>query len=114
MTRRAKSWDEIKAHRGDPKDTPEYQAERRALQVADAIRSLRLRAGLSQEQLADRMHTSQPTVARWEAGATLPTLDTIRRLADATDQKAILVFTEEDLPAAVNVNAKIEIKSLGV
>ena len=108
------SWDEIKTHRGDPRDTPEYKAEGRALQVAQAIRSIRHRAGLSQDQLAVRMGTTQPTVARWEAGATVPTLVTIRRLAESTGQKAILIFTEEDAADVANANATIEIESLRV
>jgi transcriptional regulator with XRE-family HTH domain len=107
-------WDEIKTRRGDPRDTREYKDERRALQVAQAIRSIRHRAGLSQNQLAVRMGTTQPTVARWEAGACVPTLGTIRRLAESTGQRATLVFTEEGATDVVNANATIEIESLRV
>lgn len=35
---------------------------------ASVIRDLRMRAGFSQREVAERMGVSQPTVARWEAG----------------------------------------------
>gem|GEM_PF-6435449 len=57
------------------------------------------------------MDTTQPTVARWEAGLSVPTLATIRRLAKATDQRAYLVFTEDDLSVSKGVSAQIEIEA---
>lgn len=47
------------------------------------VRTLRLRKGLSQQQLADAIGTSQPHVARIESGASNPNIDTCRRLAEA-------------------------------
>jgi hypothetical protein len=43
---------------------------------AALIREARLRAGLSQEVLAERTGKSRPQIARWEAGAVAPSLDT--------------------------------------
>jgi DNA-binding XRE family transcriptional regulator len=43
-------------------------------QVGATIRSVRKDAGLSQAELAVRAGTSQPALARYEIGATLPTL----------------------------------------
>jgi ribosome-binding protein aMBF1 (putative translation factor) len=39
---------------------------------------------LSQAELAERMNTSQPFVARLESGRTLPSMRTLLRIADAT------------------------------
>lgn len=47
------------------------------------IRAIRLRAGLSQTELARVIGTSQPHIARIEGGTAEPTLDTCRRLASA-------------------------------
>jgi len=47
----------------------------------------RLRAGLSQAELAARMGTSQSTIARLENGQTLPSTKTILRYAEATGSK---------------------------
>jgi len=49
------------------------------------IRSARQEADLSQDELAARAHTSQPTVASYEAGRRAPRLDTLARLLDACD-----------------------------
>lgn len=45
------------------------------------LRSLRLQAGLSQEQLASLMETSQPQIARMESGKQDLQLSTLRRFA---------------------------------
>ena len=47
----------------------------------------RLRAGLSQSELADRMGTSQSTIARLESGQTLPSTKTLLRYAEATGSR---------------------------
>jgi DNA-binding XRE family transcriptional regulator len=52
--------------------------------VARAIIAARAHAGLSQAELARRMATSQPFVARLESGRTLPSLRTLLRVAEAT------------------------------
>ena len=48
------------------------------------LREARQRAGLTQQELASRAGTSQPAVARIEAAAVSPTLDTLTRLVLAT------------------------------
>lgn len=45
--------------------------------------SLRLRAGLSQSELASRAGTSQPHIARIEAGRNDPGTETVQRIANA-------------------------------
>jgi transcriptional regulator with XRE-family HTH domain len=47
----------------------------------------RLRAGLSQAELAQRMGTSQSAIARLESGQTLPSTKTLLRFAEATGSK---------------------------
>jgi transcriptional regulator with XRE-family HTH domain len=44
------------------------------------IKEARLRAGISQEQLAKRLGTKQSVVARWETGATSPSFETVVRV----------------------------------
>ena len=48
--------------------------------VAQLIRDARRQAGLSQAQLAAAAKTSQPAVARYEAGRAAPSLATLERL----------------------------------
>jgi predicted transcriptional regulator len=59
------------------KQAPEYA-------IARAIIAARAHAGLSQAELAARMATSQPFVARLEGGRTLPSMRTLLKVAEAT------------------------------
>lgn len=49
------------------------------------VLALRQEKGLTQEELAHRAGTSQPAIARLEAGAASPSLATLERLAQAAD-----------------------------
>jgi predicted nucleotidyltransferase/DNA-binding XRE family transcriptional regulator len=62
------------------------------------LRELRLRAGLTQQALAKRAGTSQAAVARYESGASSPSLATLERLVRAAG--AELVLTTTPAPAA--------------
>jgi uncharacterized protein len=55
--------------------------------VASLIRRTRRGAGLSQAELAGRAGTSQPALARYETGTTLPTLPTLERLLSACGRR---------------------------
>ena len=46
----------------------------------NVVRYCRLRAGLTQKQLAERAGISQPALARIESGRVKPRIDTIERL----------------------------------
>jgi transcriptional regulator with XRE-family HTH domain len=50
---------------------------------ADLLREARLRAGLTQAELARRIGRSQSQIARWENGKVEPSLETLRRLVRA-------------------------------
>jgi transcriptional regulator with XRE-family HTH domain len=53
------------------------------MDIATLIATAREQAGLTQQQLAERAGTSQPAVARLEAGHGNPGIDTIQRLVNA-------------------------------
>lgn len=53
--------------------------------LMNMIRYCRLRAGLTQEELARRTGISQPALARIEAGRVQPRIDTMRKLVAACD-----------------------------
>jgi len=50
-----------------------------------ALIRLRLAKGLTQEDLAKRLNTKQESIARLESGGSLPSLSTMKRVADALD-----------------------------
>jgi DNA-binding XRE family transcriptional regulator len=75
---------EFKAH---------YQEERQALKLAMKIAKLREKKGLSQQQLATLMGTSQQAVSRIESGEYEGfTLKTLEKIAEATGTKVKIEF----------------------
>lgn len=50
---------------------------------SDSLKILRLRAGYSQAQLAEKIGMKQPNVCEFEAGKRKPTIDTLMKLAEA-------------------------------
>jgi ribosome-binding protein aMBF1 (putative translation factor) len=71
----------------NPKVKAEYDALAPQFEIAAELLRARLRAGLSQTELAARMGTSQSAVARLESGDTLPSTKTLLRYAQATGNK---------------------------
>lgn len=62
----------------------------------DVIRRARKRAGVSQAELARRLGTKQPVVARWESGTRAPTLETVARAVDACGLALDVAVVERD------------------
>ncbi len=52
-------------------------------EVANLITEARYHYGLTQAQLAKKVGTQQPSIARIESGSTLPSLSFLERLADS-------------------------------
>ena len=61
-----------------------YEALEEELSIASVLIEARTRAKLTQIELAEKMGTSQSTIARLESGNAKPSLSTLRRLAKAT------------------------------
>ncbi len=85
------------------KTVREYIAERRArdvefaeefdkLQLARQMRELREEAGLTQAQLAKRVGTQAPGIARLESGRFAPRLDLLHRIASALGKRVRIQF----------------------
>ncbi len=68
----------------DPEVRAAYERLAPVYEVARAIIRARAHAGLSQAQLAERMGTSQPYIARLESGRALPNLRTLQKIGEAT------------------------------
>jgi ribosome-binding protein aMBF1 (putative translation factor) len=81
-------FDELKARLlANPEVKAEYEALAPEFEISAELVRARLRAGLSQAELAERMGTSQSTIARLESGHTLPSTKTLLRFAKATGCK---------------------------
>ena len=69
----------------DPEFRKEYESLEPEYKLAAALIRLRLAKGLTQAQLASLLNTKQESIARLERGSSLPSLSTVRRVADALD-----------------------------
>ena len=77
----------------NPEFKAHYQEERQALKLAVKITKLREKKGLSQQQLAKLMGTSQQAVSRIESGKYDGfTLKTLEKIAVATGTQVKIVF----------------------
>jgi ribosome-binding protein aMBF1 (putative translation factor) len=85
------------AWRKDPKYEMAYNVLEDEFSLAAAIIEARARAGLTQEQLAERMPTTQAVIARLESGRVKPSTSTLERLAAATGMRLRISF--EPAPA---------------
>lgn len=70
----------------------EYEALEEEFALASAIIEARTRAGLTQEELANLMETSQSAVARLESGRMIPSGRTLKRFARATGTRLRISF----------------------
>lgn len=50
--------------------------------ISQSIRACRKRQGLSQDELANRLHVTRQAVSKWENGSALPSVDILIALAN--------------------------------
>ncbi|MBA3448863.1 MAG: helix-turn-helix transcriptional regulator [Pseudaminobacter sp.] len=92
----------------DPEFVKEYDALEEEFALAAALIDARSKANLTQEQVAERMNTSQSYVAKLEGSRISPTMKALRRYADATGTKLRFSFVrapEEKLKRRVEDTA---------
>jgi ribosome-binding protein aMBF1 (putative translation factor) len=79
----------------DPKYRREYEALEEEFSLVAALIEARSRAGLTQEQVARRMKTTQAVIARLEGGGSKPSTRTLERYAEATGSRLRITFEPE-------------------
>ena len=88
------------------------------MQSADLIREARLRAGLSQQELAQRSGRDRSVIARWEQGAVAPSIDSLLDVIRACGFDLPLELVphdpsrEPDLPTAVDATPEKRLRQL--
>ena len=76
----------------DPEYRKAYDALEDEFALAAAIAEARSRAGLTQQEVAQRMHTTQGNIARLEAGRTTPSTRTLEKFASAVGARLKISF----------------------
>lgn len=64
--------------------------------VMNILIECRKEKGLSQRQLADALNSKETTVASWEQGKSLPSIDMLYRLAKYYNKTIGYMYGEED------------------
>ncbi len=67
-----------------------YDALAGEFDLARELIAARVRAGLTQAQVAERMGTSQSVIARLESGAQMPSVKTLLKFAKATRSRPVI------------------------
>jgi transcriptional regulator with XRE-family HTH domain len=64
-------------------------------QLGAAILTARTAAGLSQTELAAKLRTAQANIARLEKAGSIPSTNTLQRVAKATGHKLAITFSRD-------------------
>jgi transcriptional regulator with XRE-family HTH domain len=80
----------------DPQYRAEYEALESEFSLSSALIKARTDAGLTQEELAQRMNTTQSVIARLESGRVKPSSTTLQRFARATGMRVKITFEPDD------------------
>jgi ribosome-binding protein aMBF1 (putative translation factor) len=84
-------WQRLRDRRmAEPGAEAVYAAARLAFELGAAVRELREQRGWTQAQLAQNASMTQPAVARFEAGGTVPTIPVLERLAHALGARLVV------------------------
>ncbi len=98
-----------KEHKKKLLKNPEFGVEYEALEpeykLASALIRLRLAKGLTQEQLAKLLNTKQESIARLESGGSLPSLSTVKRVAEVLDADVEIIVKPKRHQAENRVTA---------
>lgn len=78
----------------DPETQAAYNEQAPEFAIVRELIGARVRAGLTQQEVADRMHTTQSTIARLESGRAMPSLRTLARYAEATGSRTVIKLEE--------------------
>jgi uncharacterized protein len=78
------------------------------MNAAELLREARTDAGLTQRELARRATTSQAAVARYETGAAVPSIPTLRRLLAAAGRELELTTRPRRAPFTGPVGRRVE------
>ena len=89
--------------KGDKKRLEEIEAEKERASIAEQIYALRIKAGLTQAELAERIGTTQSVISRLEdADYNGHTLAILRRIGKALEQKVSIQFVPDTSGLAIS------------
>lgn len=85
---------DVQAIKQKDNETFEYDIYR---EIRELVISARNRAGLTQKQLAEKSGLTQANISNIEKGASRPTIDSLKKIADATGRRLIVQFGDREV-----------------
>jgi HTH-type transcriptional regulator/antitoxin HipB len=86
-----RSWASMKRAKADSEARRlGYRQAKGAFELAERVREARERIQMTQAELAKRIGSTQPAIARLEAGGSTPSFDTLRRIAAALELELVV------------------------
>ena len=82
-----------------------YESLEAEFQIAEQLIGVRIKSGLSQEELSQKMGTSQSTIARLKSGSSMPSMRTLSKFAKATNCEMRIQFKQLPKSSRSNVAA---------
>jgi len=84
-------WEDVeKELLSDPEVKKEYDRLAPRYAVISKLIDLRLKKGLSQKDIADKLGTKQSAIARLESGSVNPSLEFLQKVAQALGSKLVI------------------------
>lgn len=78
----------------------------------EKLQQLRVKSGLTQEQLAEKVYVSRVAVAKWESGRGYPNLDSLKKMAKVFNVSIDDLLSSEEIINIAEVQTKNRDKTL--
>ena len=85
---------DIEAIKEENNEVYEYDIYR---EIREIVVTARDRSGLTQKELAARSGLTQSNISNIEKGATRPTIDSLKKIADATGKRLVIQFADREV-----------------
>lgn len=82
------------------------------MKIGYQINQLRKLSGMTQEQLAEKLHVSRQTISKWEAGTTMPDLESVVSISRIFHVSLEDLLKEENPPMTEKKEEKITLEDL--
>ena len=91
-----------------------YEELRPEYDLARSLIALRIERGLTQQDVAQKMNTTQSVISRLESGSANPSLATLKRLADALGRAGGCSGWSDRAPVALPARVQLRVGVEGV
>lgn len=84
-------WEDVKKELlKNKKVAQEYKKLEPRYQLISELIKARVKRGLTQKEIAEKMHTKQSSIARIESGEANPTIEFLEKMTKAMDSKLVI------------------------